>query len=60
MKRNCLSYDDVLLVPQYSDIRTRTDIDLSANLGVGLKLNLVVFNIFLDDIDFHISTKIER
>ena len=50
MKRNCLSYDDVLLVPQYSDIRTRTDIDLSANLGVGLKLNLPIISSPMDTI----------
>ena len=50
MKRNCLSYDDVLLVPQYSDIRTRTDIDLSVNLGVGLKLNLPIIASPMDTI----------
>ena len=50
MKRNCLSYDDVLLVPQYSDIRTRTDIDLSVSLGAGLKLNLPIIASPMDTI----------
>lgn len=27
------TYDDILLVPQYSDIRTRTEVDISAKLG---------------------------
>jgi IMP dehydrogenase/GMP reductase len=28
-----LSYDDVLLVPQYSDIKSRTEVSLETNLG---------------------------
>ena len=35
--RKCLSYDDVLLEPQYSDISTRADIDISSDFG---KFNL--------------------
>ena len=31
--RECLSYDDVLLVPQYSDIRSRAEVDISSQLG---------------------------
>ena len=31
--RECLSYDDVLLVPQYSDIRSRSEVDISSQLG---------------------------
>ena len=33
MKRQTHSFDDVLLVPQYSDIESRSEIDLSRNLG---------------------------
>ena len=33
-----LSYDDVLLRPQYSDITSRAEIDISTNLGEGLIL----------------------
>jgi len=35
---NSLSYDDILLVPQYSDIKSRTEIDISTDLGNGLIL----------------------
>ena len=37
-----LSYDDVLLVPQYSDIRSRSEIDISTDLGAGLELQLPI------------------
>jgi IMP dehydrogenase len=33
MKRQTHSFDDVLLVPQYSDIESRSEIDLSRHLG---------------------------
>ena len=33
MKRQTHSFDDVLLVPQYSDIESRSEIDLSRKLG---------------------------
>ena len=29
--KSALTYDDVLLVPQYSDIESRSEIDLSRN-----------------------------
>lgn len=32
------SFDDLLLVPQYSTIKSRKDIDLSVDLGKGIKL----------------------
>ncbi len=35
-----LSYDDILLVPQYSEIKSRSDIDLSAQITPNLKLNI--------------------
>ena len=35
-----LCYDDVLLVPQYSDIRSRKEVDISTNLDKNLKLEL--------------------
>ncbi len=31
--RETLTYNDVLLVPQYSDIRSRTEVSLQSNLG---------------------------
>tara|TARA_R100000234_G_C4993627_1_gene176758 strand:- start:256 stop:1278 length:1023 start_codon:yes stop_codon:yes gene_type:complete len=42
-KNNTLSYDDVLLVPQYSSIRSRSEIDISAKLGKGVELQLPIF-----------------
>lgn len=37
-----LSYDDVLLQPQYSDIRSRSEIDISADIGRGMVLEIPV------------------
>lgn len=45
-----LSYDDVLLVPQYSDIRSRSEIDISTDLGEGLRLQLPIFASPMDTI----------
>ena len=33
MFNESLSYNDVLLVPQYSDIKSRKEVDISSNLG---------------------------
>ena len=44
------SYDDVLLVPQYSDIRSRSEIDISTDLGKGVKLQLPVLASPMDTI----------
>lgn len=38
--RKTLSYDDVLLVPHYSDIRSRAEVDIGTHLGRGLHLSL--------------------
>lgn len=37
------AYDDVLLIPQYSDIRSRAEINISTNLGPGVELQLPIF-----------------
>ena len=39
-----LTYDDVLLLPQYSDITSRSEIDVSVDLGRSLKLDLPIFS----------------
>ena len=44
------SYDDVLLVPQYSDIRSRSEIDIGTDLGKGVKLTLPVIASPMDTI----------
>ena len=48
--KTALSYDDVLLVPQYSDIRSRSDIDVGTNMGNGLELTLPVFSSPMDTV----------
>ena len=37
------AYDDVLLIPQYSDIRSRAEINISTNLGPRVELQLPIF-----------------
>ena len=39
-----LTYDDVLLLPHYSDIRSRSEVDISTDLGNGLKLGLPIIS----------------
>lgn len=48
--KTALSYDDVLLVPQYSDIRSRGDIDIGTSMGRGLDLKLPIFSSPMDTI----------
>ena len=45
-----LSYDDVLLIPQYSDIRSRTEVSTATDLGKGLVLNLPIIASPMDTI----------
>jgi IMP dehydrogenase len=45
-----LSYDDVLLLPQYSDIRSRSEIDLTTEFGNGLTLSLPIFSSPMDTV----------
>jgi len=45
-----LSYDDVLLIPQYSDIRSRTEVSTATDLGNGLVLSLPIIASPMDTI----------
>jgi len=45
-----LCYDDVLLVPQYSDIRSRAEVDISANLDEQIKLGLPIISSPMDTV----------
>ena len=45
-----LSYDDVLLVPQYSDLNTRKAVDLTSDLDDVLKFKLPVVSSPMDTI----------
>jgi IMP dehydrogenase len=48
--KEALTYDDVLILPQYSDIRSRSEVDIHSNLGNGLKLDLPIFASPMDTI----------
>ena len=37
--KEALSYDDVMLIPKYSDIRSRSSVDTSVDLGKGVKIS---------------------
>ena len=50
MTQAALSYDDILLVPQYSDIRSRAEIDLSVDLGNNLNLQLPILSSPMDTV----------
>ena len=45
-----LSYDDVLLIPHYSNIRSRSEINISTDLGKGVRLQLPIFASPMDTI----------
>ena len=47
---NALSYDDVLLQPQYSDIRSRSEVSPTTDLGNGLVLDLPILASPMDTI----------
>lgn len=49
MKRT-LAYDDVLLVPQFSDIRSRNEIDTTMYMGKGFTLNIPIIASPMDTI----------
>ena len=38
--KEALTYDDVLLVPQYSDIKSRKEVDISSDLDEDLTFDL--------------------
>ena len=48
-----LSYDDVLLKPQYSDIISRSEINISADLGKGFVLNVPIISSPMDTVSGH-------
>ncbi len=45
-----LSFGDVLLAPTYSEINSRSEIDLSVEMGAGLKLRLPVISSPMDTV----------
>lgn len=45
-----LTYDDVLLVPKYSEVETRSTVDLSVDLGKGVKLDIPIITANMADV----------
>jgi len=50
MNKHSVCYDDVLLKPQYSDICSRAEIDISTNLGNGLALSMPILSSPMDTV----------
>jgi len=46
------SYDDVLLMPQYSDIVSRSEIDISVDLGKDITLEMPIISSPMDGYRF--------
>ena len=45
-----ITFDDVLLVPQYSDIKSRTEVTLSSELSQGLELRVPIISAPMDTV----------
>jgi IMP dehydrogenase len=45
-----LTFDDVLLVPKYSDIRSRSDVDTSGTLVPGIRLQMPIVSANMDTV----------
>ncbi len=59
--KESLSFDDVLLIPQYSDIKSRTEVDVSSKLDNELTLALPVISSPMDTITGHnMATHVAR
>jgi len=50
MRTNSLSFDDVLLMPQYSDIESRSEVSLGSSLGVELDFTLPIISAPMDTV----------
>lgn len=48
--KECLSYDDCLLVPNFSDIEHRADISLESSIGNGIVLSLPIISSPMDTV----------
>jgi len=56
-----LTFDDVLLVPKYSDVTSRKNVDLSVDLGKGVKLKIPVISANMKTVTGHdMAVKIDR
>jgi len=50
IKKERLAFDDVLLVPQYSTVESRSDVNLSQNLGSDIVLDIPIISSPMDTI----------
>ena len=48
--KEALTYDDVLLVPQYSDIESRSEVDVSSDLDDSTRLDLPIISSPMDTV----------
>ena len=48
-----LTYDDVLLVPQYSDIESRKEVSIDNSLSEDILLNLPIISAPMDTVTGH-------
>ena len=48
--KKALTYDDVLLVPQYSDIKSRSEVDLTSLLDFSLSCELPIISSPMDTV----------
>lgn len=48
--RDALTYDDVLLVPQYSDIKSRGEVDISSDLDEKISLDIPIISSPMDTV----------
>ncbi len=51
--KEALTYDDVLLVPQYSDIKSRKEVDIGNNLDSNIHLSLPIISSPMDTVSEH-------
>ncbi len=51
------AYDDVLLIPQYSDITSRSEINIDTDLGKGVKLSLPIIASPMDTVSEYFMAK---
>src|SRR3989344_1974301 len=45
-----LSYNDVLLVPQYSKLKSRSEVDLSTQIAPDIKLDIPLISVNMDTV----------
>ena len=48
--KEALTYDDVLLIPQYSDIESRSEVDVSSDLDDNIRLELPIISSPMDTV----------